>query len=441
MVNNQGVVGMPIGQEFKFTDARIRALPLESGERVEYPDTEVQGLYVRVGKDVKSFFVMARSRGGRPERITLGRFDRVSVEAARLSAKTLLGELAAGKSRSKRDKVERERLTFGEIAAVYFTNREEKGKRTVDELRASFQRYLGTLPPAEPKKRGKARAKAPGSVDWERRVPSDISQEEVREMTVAVAEGCGETTANRTLQLFRAIINFGRKKGMINRDHAGDLVDACELYSENPRTRRLQDSEVRDFFLALNEEPEGSFRDYVRLLLFTGARGANVASMRWAEIDLEARTWEIPATKAKAGAPIIIPIGPTPLQVLKDRLEAAKPGVEFVFPAYSESGHMVTPKKAWAAFRVRAGVPDVRMHDIRRTLGSFMIDAGAPLEIIGKQLGHRDQKSTAVYAKLALQPVRAAQERAEKLILDAAARPTGTRDNVVAMPTRKGRRK
>jgi integrase len=428
-------------QPFKFSETKVRALALTPAGRVEYEDLEVAGLRLRVGTAAKSFIVIGRPKGGKPERVTLGRFPKLSVEAARQRAKTLLGELADGKSRRTRERAARERSTFGEIAKAYFAEREEKGKRTVGELRASFERYLGALPDGEPKPRGRQRVKPPGAVNWEQRLPSEIDPEDVRDLTTALAAASGETTANRTLQLFRAIVNFGRKKGMIGRDHAGALADACELYRENPRTRRLNAEEVGDFFRALDGESEGSFRDFMRLLLFTGARSANVAALRWPELDLDARTWEIPATKAKAGDPIIIPLGPTPLQVLTERRKAAPRAAEFVFPAFSASGHMTAPKKAWAAFRVRAGLPDVRMHDVRRTLGSFMLDTGAPLEIIGKQLGHRDQKSTAVYAKLALQPVRAAQEKAEAAILDASRRPKpAPADNVAHIGERRTRR-
>jgi integrase len=428
-------------EKFAFTEKRIRDLPFAADGRVEYADAEVDGLQLRVGTEAKSFFVRARPSGGRVERVTIGRFPKVSVEAARLRARTILGELADGKSRRQRDRAARETMTFRQVADHYFADIESRGARTVDDLRQVFERYLGKLPDGEAKKRGRTRSKPPGSVDWERRMPSEIDPDDVKAMVAGVATGSGKTTANRVQQLFRAIVNHARKNSMIARDHAGALVDAVSLFRENSRTRRLSADEVRTFFQALDAEAEGAFRDYIRLLLFTGARSSNVAAMRWDELDVDARTWEIPGNKAKASEPIIVPLGPTPLEIVKARKDAALPGAEYVFPAFSASGHMVAPKKTWAAFRVRAGLKDLRMHDIRRTLGSFMLDEGAPLEIIGKQLGHRDAKSTAVYARLALHPVRAAQERAERAILEAAAkRPEPEPSNVVAMPTKKRRK-
>lgn len=76
------------------------------------------------------------------------------------------------------------------------------------------------------------------------------------------------------------------------------------------------------------------------------------------------------------------------------------------------------PKRAWAAIRQRAGIPDVRIHDLRRTLGSWMAVAGTSLQVIGKSLGHRDLKSTEVYARLSVDPVREAVEKATAAMLE-----------------------
>jgi integrase len=230
------------------------------------------------------------------------------------------------------------------------------------------------------------------------------------------------------MELFRAIVNFGRKHGYILRDHAEDLVNAVEMFPKVERTRRLSADEVRAFFTALNTEQHANFRDFLSLLLFTGARRTNVLAMRWAELDLEAGTWEIPGAKAKAGQPMVTALSSGALQVLRRREQAAPESAEWVFPADdAASGHMEAPKKPWAAFRKRAGLLDVHMHDIRRTLGSWMIDTGAPIAVIGKQLGHRDAKSTAIYARLDLEPVRLAVDRAERALRRAAERQPASR--------------
>ena len=79
---------------------------------------------------------------------------------------------------------------------------------------------------------------------------------------------------------------------------------------------------------------------------------------------------------------------------------------EWVFPSYGKTGHLVGPGQAWSRIRTRAGVPDVRIHDLRRSLGSWLAGAGFSLPMIGKALNHTNPSSTAIYARLDLDPVR-----------------------------------
>jgi integrase len=266
-----------------------------------------------------------------------------------------------------------------------------------------------------PKLRARKRVKPDGAVNWQAVRPSDITPEAVRRLRADLAESCGRITANRTMALFKAVVRFGRKNGYIERNVAGELVDAVTMFKEQARTRRLNADDIGRFFAALDAEKNIDFRDFLTLLLFTGARRSNVMAMRWDEVDLDGQAWEIPGAKAKAGEAMTVALGVEALLVLRRRRTAGKL-TPFVFPAASKSGHMEEPKKHWNAFRTSAGLADLRLHDLRRTLGSFMADTAASPYAIGKQLGHRDPKSTAIYARMDLAPTREALGRAEKLM-------------------------
>ena len=93
---------------------------------------------------------------------------------------------------------------------------------------------------------------------------------------------------------------------------------------------------------------------------------------------------------------------------------------EWVFPSRGRHGHIVEPKSAWQRIVKRAGLSDVRPHDLRRSLGSWMAMTGAGLPVVGKMLGHTQPSTTAIYARLAVDPVRAAAEQATAAMLQAA---------------------
>ncbi len=186
-------------------------------------------------------------------------------------------------------------------------------------------------------------------------------------------------------------------------------------FPEQSRERFLLPSEMKAFFDALVVAGD-PWHDFFQLALFTGARRGNVASMAWQEIDLDRMTWSIPGSKTKNKKPAVIALPPPAVAILQSRMEWTA-GSPWVFPSTSESGHVADPRKAWERVRKASGLTDLRMHDLRRSLGSWQAAAGASLAIIGASLGHADLKSTQVYARLQLDPIRAAVNQATSAMM------------------------
>ena len=115
--------------------------------------------------------------------------------------------------------------------------------------------------------------------------------------------------------------------------------------------------------------------------------------------------------------------------VLTDRKLDAQS--EWVFPSCGKTGHLVEPKKAWKKLLDRAELSDLRIHDLRRTLGSWQAITGASLIVIGKSLNHKSSQSTEIYARINLNPVRNSITLATAAMMDAAERSgTVTADEV-----------
>ena len=181
------------------------------------------------------------------------------------------------------------------------------------------------------------------------------------------------------------------------------------------RDRFLQADELTPFFKALSESTNEIMRDFFLLALLTGARRANVSGMRWVDVDLEAGVWRI--AKTKNGTPQAVTLSPEAVAVLESRKES---GGEFVFPGSGKTGHIVEPKKAWVTLLNAAGIENLRIHDLRRTLGSWQARTGASLPIIGKSLNHKTHQATAIYARLDLDPVRRSVNTATTAMMQAA---------------------
>lgn len=164
------------------------------------------------------------------------------------------------------------------------------------------------------------------------------------------------------------------------------------------------------------EEPNETIRDYVLISLLTGARRTNVLEMRWQDVSFERAEWRIGMTKN--GTPQTVTLSPEALEVLRNR--KPQEGAVFVFSGTGKQGHLAEPKKGWTRILERAGIADLRIHDLRRTLGSWQAKTGASLAIIGKSLNHKNQSTTAIYARLDLDPVRQPVNTATSAMMAAA---------------------
>jgi integrase len=229
-----------------------------------------------------------------------------------------------------------------------------------------------------------------------------------------VGQNHGRITANRVMALLRAIINRAIREYELDIPNPARGVS---LYRETKRIRRLEPSELPAFFRAMEEEPNPDMRDFFLLALFTGARKGNLMSMRWEDINFERSLWIVPAAKSKTGHQLFVVLSSHAMTILVQR-RAEAGSSPYAFPGKCD-GHIGAPSNAWARILQRAGLEDLHIHDLRRSLASFQIDTGTPLEVIQKTLGHESKVTTEIYARLALDPVRASVERATEEMLKA----------------------
>jgi integrase len=202
-------------------------------------------------------------------------------------------------------------------------------------------------------------------------------------------------------------------------------ASAVEAFKEQGRERFLGDADQKEparFFKALTEA--GQFwDDFFKMCVLTGARCSNVESMAWDEINWNRSEWRIAAENAKEGDAIHVVLPVQAIEILERRKAERKNNNLWVFPSprRSKSGHVEESKSAWTRILVNAKIANLRVHDLRRTLGSWQMATGASLAMVGKQLGHKDGSSaTKVYARLNLAPIHASVNLATAALVAAA---------------------
>ncbi len=369
---------------FPFTIKRLSELPSPAAGRVYHYDTRAAGLCLCVTKSGGKTFYLYRKIDGRPERIRLGRFPEISVEDARDAVKEMVGEIAKGHDPAAERRIRRTAPTLGELFSHWMESHAKPHKQTWEADERQYETYLKA---------------------WAGRDLSAIKKIDVQRLQLRIAEAKGRYIANKVLALLRAMYNRADDIGYTG----GNPTTGIKKYPEEKRDRFLHGAELRAFFEALAIEPNDTLRDYFLVCLFTGARKSNVLAMQWVDIDFDTRIWRIPETKS--GKPVVVPLVDAIASILQARQEVAN-GSSWVFSSYGKTGHLVEPKKAWKRIIDRAGLVDVRPHDLRRSLGSWMAMTGAGLPVVGKMLGHTQPVTTAIYARLAVDPVREAAELA-----------------------------
>lgn len=122
--------------------------------------------------------------------------------------------------------------------------------------------------------------------------------------------------------------------------------------------------------------------------------------MRFDELDLTSATWTIPGAKTKNLQEQVIPLGPTEIEVLRDRrklLRASKIISPYVFPGDGKTGHVRDRKRSWTTLRGDLGIIDLTIHDLRRSLAAAMASLNVNVALIRGALNHRDMKQPYTY--------------------------------------------
>jgi integrase len=408
-------------RKFNLTKKAIDALASPSnGQRAYFYDTKVRGLAVAVSPMGKKTFILYRKVAGKPERITIGPCCDLSIEQARGKAEEMNAAIADGKNPAEQKRAVRDEMTLSELFQRYLDDYAKVHKRTWRDDESTFKLHLH---------------------GWQFRKISSIALPDVVRLHAHIGRTRGHYAANRLVELLSTIFARAIEWGWEGKNPATGVTPFAEV----KRERFMDGNELRAFFQSLKVEPNTTIRDFLLVALLTGARRGNVQAMRWDELDFDRATWTIPAAKAKAGDTINLALSPHVLAILETRRRTAK--TEWVFPGTGKSKHLIEPKTAWRRIIARAatmqkqewlkankkkteadfkkenpnaGLPDLRMHDLRRTLGSWEAATGASLPIIGKSLGHgAGSSATAIYARLNLDPVRAAVNLATDAMLQA----------------------
>lgn len=233
---------------------------------------------------------------------------------------------------------------------------------------------------------------------------ADFPLDQVRKQHVmdlqskGISDGYAPGTVNRWVILLRYIFNCAIKwelYGLTRNPTKG--VDLLE--ENNQHGRYLTQQEVMRLFAVLDAYPSKQIANVIKLLLYTGARKREILDARWENLDLANRVLKVPISKS--GKPRFIVLSDVAVDLL--RTIPRRPDVPWIFYNPKSLKPVCSFFAAWNSIRKKAGIPELRVHDLRHSFASFLVISGHSLYEVQKLLGHYDPKVTMRYAHLSQQ--------------------------------------
>jgi integrase len=380
-------------------------------------DRELHGFGLKVtpaGSKVYLVQYQLGGRKGRTRRLTIGRHGEITPTFARTEAKRLLGEIAAGRDPAcERDKTKASKS----LATVL---EQFMAEHVRSKLKASTAREYERT----------ARIYIVPRIG--RRPCGEVTRQDVARLHHELARTPYQ--ANRTLALLSKFFGWAERHGL--RPDGSNPCRHVEKYREGRRERFLSQAELARLGDALREaERNQSCSPWViaaiRLLAFTGARRSEILTLRWEHVSEEHQCLMLPDSKTgrkaiRLNAPVLALLQAVP------RLE----GNPYVICGEKAGKHLVNLEKPWRRIRKAAKLENVRLHDLRHSFASVAASGGQSLVVIGKMLGHSQPATTARYAHLADDPVKAASDAVGRHI---AAAMEGSTSELVELSRRRGR--
>jgi integrase len=370
----------------KLTKRYIDSLQPMAGAPLIF-DEEVKRFAVRVMPSGVMSYVIQYRVGGRTRRYTFGKVGLITPDEARDQARQLLAAVDRGDDPAQVRQDRRASATMAELSERFYAEHALTAckPKTQSEYRRTLDLFI------------KPTLGSMKVLDVQRR---DIAELHHKHRLTPYQ-------ANRTLRVLSKMFNLAEMWGL--RPDGSNPCRHVSKYKEESRERYLSAAEMAKLGAALHwaEESGGGLATAAmafRLLILTGCRMGEIQTLKWDYI----KDGALHLPDSKTGAKTVM-LGSTALAILESAPKV--PGNPYVIVSRDGASHIKDLQYPWQQIRAKAGLSDVRIHDLRHSFASSAVGLGESLPMIGKLLGHSQVQTTARYAHLANDPVRHAAER------------------------------
>lgn len=368
----------------------------EGKARAELCDADCPGLYIEVratSPGQGTFYLRYKDGTGKTCHKRIGAAADVTLTDARKQAKQLKAEIALGSDPKGAEKAKGAVLTYATFFTdhylPYVTPRERSWKRDEELYRLRIEKIFG-----------------------DKKLDA-IERKQIQSFhTALLAEGLAPASCDHHVKLIRQSLNLAVEWDMLEKNPASKVP----LFNVDNKVEHYLDEDQLQRLLAVLRSPD-SPRNVCLIALFllsTGARLNEALTAKWADIDRQTRVWRIPASISKSRKIRVVPLNDSALDVLAELDTEGE--FEGLFVNRQTGKSYTAIFKVWSRLRIKAGLPHLRIHDLRHSFSSFLINNGRSLYEIQHILGHSDPKVTQRYAHLSTKSLQDAANSASMMI-------------------------
>lgn len=347
--------------------------------RVEWCCDEIPGLYIEVRATSPgrgTFFLRYKDRNNKTCHEKLGRSTDIGLPDARKQARKLKAEIALGADPRGEERARKAVLTFDEFFKEHYFPYVKPRKRSWDR---DEQLFRLRIQPVFGSKR-----------------LNEVSRQQIQTFHTGLLDHkLSPASCDHHVKLIRFALNKAVEWELVDKNPAAGVP----LFNEDNKIERyLNEEELQRLLIVLRTDANRMVCQIALFLLSTGARLNEALQAKWGQIDRVQRVWRISAEHSKSKRMRSVPLNDSALDVLDQLCTEGK--FSNLFINHQTGKPYTTIMKVWTRLREKAGLPDLRIHDLRHQFASFLVNSGRSLYEVQQILGHSDPSVTQRYAHL-----------------------------------------
>ena len=370
----------------KITKRFVDSIIPDTEKTLKFWDSELKGFgLIVLPSGRQTYCIEYRNEDRVKKRLKLGVHGHITTEQARELAKQRLGQVAHGEDPAEDKKHTNMLVTIEDLAHNYLERHgyKKRPKSLYEDEKLLKNVILPALGPLK--------------------VPY-VTRRDIEALHKSFQDRPYQ--ANRALALLSKMFSLA-----VSWDwRETNPVLGIERYQEEKRDRWLDQEELDRMWEVLEQYPTHPTAYVFKFLLLTGARKGEALNAKWDQFDLEKGVWTKPSHMTKQKKKEHLPLSEKTIELLHSLKKITPHGSSYLFPGRIPGEPIKEIKTLWNTILKKAGLENVRVHDLRHTHASHFVSSGLSLSIVGKLLGHTQASTTQRYAHLADEPLRQAAE-------------------------------